>query len=95
MSTWSQEQLEEMFGDDKIDQLAFLAGCHKNKLCNTPTDGWIIPDEVLREFAKLIVQDAVKVLAAEMTRLDSISGREASAQAFETAQVLIKNYFEV
>ena len=61
MNTWSQEQLEEMFGDDKIDQLAFLAGCHENKLCNTPTDGWIIPDEVLREFAKQVIKQCVQI----------------------------------
>lgn len=59
MNEWTKEQLEEMFGDDVIEKLAFLAGCTKHRLANDPEipDGWIVPDDVLKKFAELIVQD--------------------------------------
>lgn len=61
---WSQEQLTEMYGDNTIGKLAFLAGCHKRKLINDPDgDGWIIDDSVLEKFAELIklaIYDLVK-----------------------------------
>ena len=62
MNEWSKEQLEEMVGDDIIDQMAFVSGCHKHKLMNDKDapDGWIIPDEVLRKFAKLIVRECAQ-----------------------------------
>ena len=50
---------------------------------------------IFEEFHRLVMLECTKVLAAEMNRLDSTSGREVSAQAFETAQVLIKNHFGV
>ena len=44
MNEWTKEQLEEMFGDDVIEKLAFLAGCTKHRLANDPEipDGWIV-----------------------------------------------------
>lgn len=90
MNTWSQEQLEEMFGDDKIDQLAFLAGCHENKLCNTPTDGWIIPDEVLREFAKQVIKQCVQIASLN----DDETFSEGDIRARSIAKQ-IKNHFGV
>lgn len=50
---------------------------------------------IFEEFHRLVIVECTKALAAEMNRLDSTPGREVSAQAFETAQVLIKNHFEV
>jgi hypothetical protein len=68
MSKWSKEDLEEMFGDDIIDQLAFLAGCRKHRLSNDKAipDGWIIPDESLRKFAELIVRECVDINKQEL-----------------------------
>ena len=59
MNQWSKEQLEEMFGNDIIGQLTFLAGCHKHRLCNDSTmpNGWIVPDEVLGKLIELVVQE--------------------------------------
>lgn len=63
MSAWTKEQLTEMFGDDVIEQLAFLSGCTKHRLSNDPVipDGWIIPDETLRKFAELIVKECANI----------------------------------
>lgn len=47
------------------------------------------------KFAELVVRECASVLAKEMSRLDSIPGREVSAQTMETAQVLIKKHFGV
>lgn len=62
MTQWSKEDLEEMCGDDIIDQLAFLSGCFKYKLSNDVVvpDGWIISDELLRKFSELIVRECIK-----------------------------------
>lgn len=49
----------------------------------------------IQEFAKLIAQECIGILRTEMNRLDTIPGREVSAQTLETAQVLIKNHFGV
>ena len=57
MNGWSKEDLEEMFGDDIIEQLAFVSGCHQHQLCNGNPSGWIIPEESLRKFAELIVEE--------------------------------------
>jgi len=63
MNEWSKEQLEKMVGDDIIDQLAFVSGCFKHRYCNDKSipDGWIISDEVLRKFAKLIVLECIEL----------------------------------
>lgn len=63
MNGWSKEDLEEMCGDDIIGQLAFLAGCNKHRYSNDKVvpDGWIISDEVLRGFAKLIVRKCANI----------------------------------
>lgn len=63
MIIWTKKDLEEMCGDDVIDQLAFLAGCFKHKLINDEPDGWIIPDESLRKFAELITKEIVEECA--------------------------------
>ena len=65
MSVWSKEELEEMCGDDIVEQLAFLSGCHQHELCNGNPSGWIIPDEVLRRFAELIVQECAMLCRQE------------------------------
>ena len=61
MNEWTKEQLEEMFGDDVIEKLAFLAGCTKHRLANDPEipDGWIVPDDVLKKFAELIIRECI------------------------------------
>ena len=61
MNGWSKEDLEEMCGDDIIEQLAFLSGCHQHQLCNSNPSGWIISDESLRKFAKLIVRECIRL----------------------------------
>ena len=73
MTHWSKEDLEEMCGDDIIDQLAFLSGCFKHRLSNDKvvSDGWIIPDELLRKFAELIVREC-----ADFVEQDQGSGIE-------------------
>lgn len=57
---------------------------------DTPNTGFDV-----NAFAELIVKECASVLRAEMDRLDAIPGREISAQAMETAQVLIKKHFGV
>jgi hypothetical protein len=61
MNGWSKEDLEEMCGDDIIEQLAFVSGCHQHQLCNSNPTGWIIPDESLRKFAELIVRKCANI----------------------------------
>ena len=59
MNEWSKEQLEEMFGDNVIEQLAFLSGCTKHSYCDpshTALNGYIVSHEKLEKFAELIVQ---------------------------------------
>lgn len=47
------------------------------------------------KFAELIVQECAKVLHTEMYRLDTLPGREVSAQTMETAAALLKKHFGV
>lgn len=67
MNGWSKEDLEEMFGDDIIEQLAFVSGCHQHQLCNGNPSGWIIPEESLRKFAELIVRQCADFIAETAT----------------------------
>jgi len=60
--SWTDEQLTDMFGDDPIEKLAFLTGCYKHSINNSPYDGWIIPDDNLRKFAELIVQQCIAIV---------------------------------
>ena len=65
---WSKEQMEEMFGDDIIGQLAFLAGCTKHSYAdpkNLELNGYIINDEKLEKFAKLIVREVFSKIGDE------------------------------
>jgi len=55
--SWTDEQLTDMFGDDPVGKLAFLTGCYKHSMNNSPYDGWIVSDDNLRKFAKLIVRE--------------------------------------
>lgn len=61
MNEWSNEQLEEMFGDDIIEKLAFLAGCKTHRAVNFENipDGYIVTDEAFTKFAELIVEECV------------------------------------
>lgn len=65
MNGWSKEDLEEMCGDDIIEQLAFVSGCHQHQLCNGNPSGWIIPEESLRKFAELIIRECISVIGEE------------------------------
>lgn len=56
---------------------------------------WAFSEAELKKFGEMIVKECASVLRAEMDRLDAIPGREISAQAMETAQVLIKKHFGV
>jgi len=48
-----------------------------------------------QKFAELIVRECAKILDTEMYRLDALPGREVSAQAMETASILVKKHFGV
>lgn len=64
MNTWTKEQLEEMFGDNVIQQLAFLAGCTKHSYSdpkNPELDGFIVSQATLDKFAELIVKECIKI----------------------------------
>ena len=56
-----------------------------------------VPYSVLfnQKFAELIVRECAKILDTEMYRLDALPGREVSAQAMETASILVKKHFGV
>ena len=65
MNAWTKEQLEEMFGDNVIQQLAFVAGCTKHSYSdpkNPELDGFIISQATLDKFAELILQEHVELL---------------------------------
>ena len=86
MNTWAKEQLEEMFGDDVVEQLAFLAGCTKHSYSdpkNPELDGFIISQATLDKFAELIVRECVTVADYSNVNGKSIIG------------VRIKNHFGV
>ena len=85
MSVWSKEELEEMCGDDIIEQLAFLSGCHQHQLCNANPSGWIISDESLRKFAKLIVRECAGL----------VQGVPTDTMGYRTADQKIKEHFGV
>lgn len=63
MNEWSNEQLEEMFGDDIIEKLAFLAGCKTHRAVNFENipDGYIVTDEAFTKFAELIVRECAEL----------------------------------
>lgn len=91
MTQWSKEDLEEICGDDIIGQLAFLSGCFKHHLSNDKVvpDGWIIPDELLRKFAELIVREC-------KLAINQIDADDASmAVGLYRAEVALENLFGV
>jgi len=63
--SWTDEQLTDMFGDDSIGKLAFLTGCYKHSINNSPYDGWIVSDDNLRKFAELIVGECIEQVRGE------------------------------
>jgi len=84
MSTeWTDAQLEEMVGPDRIDQLAWLAGCHTHRFINDREipDGFIIPDQVLRQFALSIVRECILV-ARKADNEDEVYAWYAISQYF-------------
>jgi len=92
--SWTDEQLTDMFGDDPVEKLAFLAGCHKHSINNSHYDGWIITDDNLRKFALLIVRECAAQIA------DAIPDTDCSASgAYKTAKIAamarVKEYFGV
>lgn len=105
MNGWSKEELEEMCGDDIVEQLAFLSGCFKHKLSNDVVvpDGWIIPDELLRKFALLIVKECANKLATRASYYTSCSSDDpttadwfsGTANGLEEGIELIQQHFGV
>ena len=93
MNGWSKEDLEEECGDDIIDQLAFLSGCFKHKLSNDKVvpDGWIIPDELLRKFAELIVRECANHIRDSIQTMERGKLRASIAHA----ATLIEEHFGV
>ena len=64
MNEWSKESLEEMFGDNVIEQLTFLSGCTKHSYCDpshTDLNGYIVSHEKLEKFAELIVREFTNI----------------------------------
>lgn len=78
MNGWSKEDLEEMFDDDIIEQLAFVSGCHQHQLCNGNPSGWIIPEESLRKFAELIVRECADVAFDEYAATNGAASGESA-----------------
>ena len=90
MNGWSKEDLEEMCGDDIIEQLVFLSGCHQHQLCNSNPSGWIISDESLRKFAELILQECLVLFEnAKVNQEDDVD------YGLEEAKNIIKEHFGV
>ena len=90
MSEWTDQDLEEMIGSDRIDQLAWIAGCHKYKLVNDREipDGLIIPEKALREFARSIVRECIEqVNQAIPETVCSASGAYSTARLAATARI--------
>ena len=58
-------------------------------------DGWSTSNlsRDVEKFANLIINECIDVLHAEQDRLDSIPGREMSAQGMELAKMFINNHF--
>jgi hypothetical protein len=81
--SWTDEQLTDMFGDDPVGKLAFLTGCYKHSINNSPYDGWIISDDNLRKFAELIVAECAMLVEGftieQEVALDDYQEYEASA----------------
>lgn len=89
MNGWSKEDLEEMCGDDIIDQLAFVSGCHQHELCNSNPSGWIIPEESLRKFAELIIRECAYI------PIDMWDKAELNADVAVKIEDRIKQHFGV
>lgn len=58
-------------------------------------DGWNTSNlsRDVEKFANLIINECIDVLHTEQDRLDSIPGREMSAQGMELAKMYINNHF--
>jgi len=105
MSVWSKEELEEMCGDDIVEQLTFLSGCHQHELCNGNPSGWIIPDEVLRRLAEFIVEECVNLMENQREHYYSkVLGQQSAehydrviskGDAFDEAANIIRKHFGV
>ena len=94
MNGWSKEDLEEMCGDDIIEQLAFLSGCHQHQLCNSNPSGWIVPDESLRKFAELIVGECMTIVLKE-SKWYWDKNEVESSNAIQNAARRLKEQFKV
>jgi hypothetical protein len=78
--SWTDEQLTDMFGNDPVGKLAFLTGCYKHSINNSPYDGWIVSDDNLRKFAELIVRECVSIVAKrKASAIDRGWGRDVAA----------------
>ena len=64
MSNWTEEQLDEMFGDDIVGRLSFLAGCTAHRIGNNTAgpDGFICSWEKLEQLIQLTVKECCDVL---------------------------------
>ena len=82
MNEWSKESLEEMFGDNVIEQLTFLSDCTKHSYCNPShpdLDGYIVSHEKLAKFAELIVTKCAVIA----TRCESNGTKNIGAEILE------------
>ena len=89
--SWTDEQLTDMFGDDPVGKLAFLTGCYKHSINNSPYDGWIISDDNLRKFAELIVKECADTIKSNQWAKDN----QAWSKGMQYSAELIKEHFGV
>ncbi len=61
---WTTKELTEMFGHDRIDQIAFLTGCYAERY-DGKTNCYIIDDDKLAKFAEAIVGECIGVCLSQ------------------------------
>ena len=87
---WSKEQLEEMFGDNVIEQLAFLSGCMKHSYYDPKhpdLDGYIVNHEKLAKFSELLIKETMKVVADKLPSNTYLDVADAVIEHFGDEEV--------
>ena len=56
MTQWPEKDLEEMGLYETFEKAAFLAGCFNHSVKIDELEGYIVTEENLRKFAKLILE---------------------------------------
>jgi len=61
---WTEQQLVEMVGDNRLDQLAFVTGCTKSQYTDPShpeLSGYIISRDTLEKFARVLIAECASV----------------------------------